>query len=454
MNGEEGTSRKGPAHARGRPVTPQSEERLSKLGTQLPPSRDDGLHIVSGLRASRRRRHVLAWGSVLVVAALVAGAVVQWVRPLPHATVQTADVQIPGAAPVLPWPSAGEAAVGVDGVGTLGQVHGDQPVPVAGLIEVLAAYVVLSDHPLAPGADGPEIPVTADTVTSYHLGQVSQESEVAVTAGESLTELQALEGLLVDSGADMATLLAEWDATTVPAFVAKMNTAAARLGLSSTHVTDPSGVASGTVSTANDLVHLGEASLSIPVLRQIVSLGQASVPMTAVVYNLNFDLGRDGIVGIKTGSDSTAGGCYLFAAQQDIDGRNVTVVGAVLGQPAGALGPNTSAVDAGDALVKSAFATLHPVTVVAPGQRAGEVETPWATAPVTVADPVSMIGWPGLAVSLDARPRTLDATNGSIPKGTQVGTLRAGGGSGSTPPVELRTESPLPQPGVWWRLTR
>ena len=114
-----------------------------------------------------------------------------------------------------------------------------------------------------------------------------------------------------------------------------MNTASAKLGLSSTHITDPSGVASGTTSTADDLVRLGEAALSIPVLQQIVSLGQASVPMSPVVYNLNFDLGRDGIIGIKTGSDSSSGGCYLFAAQQDIDGRNVTVVGAVLGNRPG-----------------------------------------------------------------------------------------------------------------------
>ena len=265
--------------------------------------------------------------------------------------------------------------MGVDGVGTLGQVHGDQPVPVAGLIEVLAAYVVLSDHPLAPGADGPEIPVTADTVTAYHLGRSSQESEVAVTAGESLTELQALEGLLVDSGADMATLLAEWDATTVPAFVAKMNTAAARLGLSSTHVTDPSGVRrarSARPTTWCISARPRCRSRSPP--DRLFGAGQRADDCRRV--QPQFRPGRDGIVGIKTGSDSTAGGCYMFAAQQDIDGRNVTVVGAVLGQPAGALGPNTSAVDAGDALVKSAFATLHPVTVVAAGQRAGEVEPP------------------------------------------------------------------------------
>ena len=40
----------------------------------------------------------------------------------------------------------------------------------------------------------------------------------------------------------MATLLADWDAESVTVFVAKMNTVATKLGLSSTHITDPSGV--------------------------------------------------------------------------------------------------------------------------------------------------------------------------------------------------------------------
>ena len=206
----------------------------------------------------------------------------------------------------------------------------------------------------------------------------------------------------------MATLLADWDAQSVTAFVAKMNTVAAKLGLSSTHITDPSGVDPATTSSAEDLIRLGEAAISIPVLRQMVSLGQANVPGTAVVYNLNFDLGQDGIVGIKTGSDSSAQGCYLFAAQQSIGFRQVTVVGAILGQPGGSLGPNTTAVDAGDALVKSTFAALHADTVLAPGQNAGEVTAPWgASAPLTVAKPVDVVGWPGLAVTVTAHTQSI-----------------------------------------------
>ena len=440
-NGSE--RRKAPAHARKRVLPRGNEERLAEIGRQLPPPSEEELQIVAGLRAACRRRRLVIGAIVVLAAALAAGAIAQWVRPLPDATVHTESVRLPGTAPSLAWPSIGEAAATVVGIGSLGQIHGSRPVPVAGLAQVLTADVILSDHPLSPGADGPTIPVTADTLAAYQSGRASQVSEVPVAAGESLSELQALEGLLVDSGGDMATLLADWDAGSVSAFVAKMNATAAKLGLGSTQISDPSGVDPTTTSTADDLVRLGEAAMSIPVFRQIVSLGQASVPMTSVVYNLNFDLGQDGIIGIKTGSDSSALGCYLFASRQAVGGKEVTVVGAVLGQPGGSLGPNTAAVDVGDALVKSIFIALHNYTVFAAGQKVGEVEAAWgSTAPVNVAEAVSMVGWPGLLVTVATHTR---AAAGALPSDTTIGTLRAGVGS-SSEQVALRTGAPALRP--------
>ncbi len=451
MDGSSDRARKGPAHARKRALPRENEERLAEIGRQLPPPSEEELEIVAGLRSERRRRRVVGWSVALVVAALCAGAIAQWVRPLPAATLGAPAIHLPGNAPSYAWPGTGEAAAAVVGVGTVGQVRGSQSVPVAGLAEVLAAYVVLSDHRLAPGAYGPSIPVTTDALTAYQAGLASQESEVPIAAGESLTELEALEGLLVDSGADMATVLADWDAGSVSAFVAKMNAAASTLGLTSTHITDPTGVDPATTSTAEDLVRLGEASLSIPVLQQIVSLGQASVPMTNVVFNLNFDLGQDGIIGMKTGSDSSAQGCFLFAAQQSIAGKNVTVVGAVLGQPGGGLGPNTAAVDAGDSLVKSIFAGLHSFTLFTPGQPVAHVDAAWgSTAPVTVTQPVSVIGWPGLVVTLTIRHGLL---NGPLAFGTAVATVRVGT-EGASADFTLRTARTLAGPSPWWRLTR
>lgn len=207
------------------------------------------------------------------------------------------------------------------GIGTLGQVGDNRPVPAGVLSGVLTAYMVLRDHPPSTGADsGSTIAVTAQTLAAYQAGSMTGEPEVPVSSGESLTELQALEGLLVDSGNDMGTLLADWDAGSTSAFVAKMDRAAASLGLRHTHITEPSGADDAVTSTPSDLVALAEAAMEISVFRQIVSLGEVTLPGAGLQYNPNFALGEGGVVGVEAGSDAATNGCYLFAAQKTVGG--------------------------------------------------------------------------------------------------------------------------------------
>jgi serine-type D-Ala-D-Ala carboxypeptidase (penicillin-binding protein 5/6) len=51
------------------------------------------------------------------------------------------------------------------------------------------------------------------------------------------------------------------------------------------------------------------------------------------VHNTNTLLGHNGFVGVKTGSDDAAGGCFAFRAIRSIDGKRTTITGVVLGQP-------------------------------------------------------------------------------------------------------------------------
>jgi D-alanyl-D-alanine carboxypeptidase (penicillin-binding protein 5/6) len=51
------------------------------------------------------------------------------------------------------------------------------------------------------------------------------------------------------------------------------------------------------------------------------------------VRNTNTLLGQDGFVGVKTGSDAAAGGCFAFRAIRWINGKRTTITGVVLGQP-------------------------------------------------------------------------------------------------------------------------
>jgi hypothetical protein len=52
-----------------------------------------------------------------------------------------------------------------------------------------------------------------------------------------------------------------------------------------------------------------------------------------VVSNYNTLLGQDGITGLKTGSDTAAGGCILLAAWHQARGRHTLIVAATFGQP-------------------------------------------------------------------------------------------------------------------------
>ena len=441
------------AHARRRGFSKATEERLAEIGRQLPPPSEADRKSMAADRAARLARRLVLGFAIVAVLALGAGAAVQWLRPVPQPelTGLTTPMHVPGTAPSLPWPATGEAALAVQGLGGLGQVRATQPAPIAGLAGVLTAYVVLKDHPISPGvATGPTIAVTAQTLSAYQAGTAAGQPEVTVAAGESLTELDALEGLLIDSGNDLATLLANWDAGTTSAFVAKMNLAARSLGLSHTHITDPSGADPGTVSTPSDLVALGEAAMRIPVFNQIVSLGETSLPLAGLRYNPNFDLGQDGIVGIAVGSDTATNGCYLFAAQKTVNGQTITLYGAVLGQ-SGPNGPNTAAVDAGDALVKAALPAIAAVPVFPSGHVVGALSAPWgASAPVMVAQPVTVIAWPGLSVPMTAR---LDKLTVPLAAGSAVGVLQVRQGSRVTT-TALKSTELLPGPSPSWRITR
>ena len=403
-------------------------------------------------RATRFRRRLAVVLPILLVVALGIGAAAQAVRPVPRPTIEgaTTSMRIPGAMPAVPWPASGEAALAVQGAGTIGEVHDDAS-PIAGLAGILTSYVILKDHPLSTGgATGPSIGVTPQVLAAFGAGNAAGNPEVTVNAGESVTELDALEGLLIDSGDDMATLLANWDTGSMSAFVAKMQLTALALGLKHTHITDPSGADPGTVSTPDDLIRLGEAAMKIPVFSQIVSLGEATLPVSGLGYNPNFDLGQDGIVGIMAASNAATNGCYLFAAQKTVQGQTVTLFGAVLGQ-SGPDGPNTAAVNAGDTLVKAALSSITVVPVVSAGHVAGRLVGAWgASVPVTASSSLDVIGWPGLHVSVVARAATLTVP---VPAGTSVGVVQVRQGS-HVSTAALKSTGILSAPSTWWRLTR
>jgi D-alanyl-D-alanine carboxypeptidase (penicillin-binding protein 5/6) len=319
--------------------------------------------------------------------------------PPAHLVQSAADRFVfPGGAPALAWPSSGSAAVEVVGFGLMGHDGAlDRQAAIASITKTMTAYVVLKDHPLGADEPGPTLTLTSAEAAQYDDAIAQDESAVEVRDGETLTERQALEAMMLASAGDMADILAMWDAGSVDAFLVKMNKQAAELGMTGTDYTDPTGLASSTVSTMADQLALAEAVEQVPALVSIVSESDAWVPVAGEVHNYNEDLGSDAIDGIKTGTTAAAGSCLLFSAHYRVDGRSVTILGIVLGLP-GSTGTPWSALTAARELVRSAESALGTATVAGAGVAVARVER--AGSPIEPLGPaaaVQVFGWPGLA---------------------------------------------------------
>jgi serine-type D-Ala-D-Ala carboxypeptidase (penicillin-binding protein 5/6) len=230
------------------------------------------------------------------------------------------------------WPAYGQAAVRI-GQSQVDAGPNQHVAPIASVAKVMTAYLVLRDHPLEPGEDGPTITLTDADVADTDRRRGHEESVVPVAAGEQLTERQALQALLLPSANNIAAVLARWDAGSQERFVARMNATARSIGMIQTRYTDPSGYDDATVSTAADQVRIVERAMRLPVFASIVATSSATLPVAGTVRNTDALLGHGGFVGVKTGSDDAAGGCFAFRAIRRVDGRRTTITGVVLGQP-------------------------------------------------------------------------------------------------------------------------
>jgi D-alanyl-D-alanine carboxypeptidase (penicillin-binding protein 5/6) len=402
----------------------------------------------------RARAHRSRWRwstlGMLLVALLVLAIVVRMIsEPLPPLRIQrllAASVPIRGPLPKLAWPAEGQAAVEVEGIGSLGTFGPATPAPIASVAKIMTAYLTLREHPLPPGRSGFAMTITPADVAEERQRAAGDQSVLPVRAGERLSERQALQALLLPSANNIAALLAIHDAGSTSAFLARMNLTAHALGMRSTVYTDPSGYRDSTVSTAVDQLRLAAAAMRIPAFATIVDESSATLPVAGEVDNYDALLGRHGYIGIKTGSDSAAGGCLVFAKRATVAGRRLLILGVVLGQRQGSLIP--AALASAQRLGDSVTAALRDGTVVPAGARVllarGVDGRP---AGVVVTRALHEIGWGGLVVpvtvAVGARPRSLVA-------GQQLATVSLGAGSsGSSRAVAAAAISP---PSLGWRL--
>ncbi|MFG2643545.1 D-alanyl-D-alanine carboxypeptidase family protein [Streptomyces sp. NPDC048370] len=400
-------------------------------------------------------RRVRIW-TPLVVLLLIVFAVVQFVRPLPAPTLSLTAAPtftFEGGELQMPWPTEGQGAAEVEGVGSLGTYGAQKPAPLASVAKTMTAYVILRDHPIKGAEPGPEI--TIDKKAADEAG-AQFESTAAVKEGQTYTEKELVQLLMIPSANNVARLLARWDAGSEAAFVEKMNAAAKDLGMTESTYTDPSGLESTTVSTPQDQLKLAKAVMQYDVFREIVNMPNLTVDgIPGQIENNNNILLEPGVSGIKTGSSTPAGGNLLWSANTVVDGKERRILGIVMGaKDAKLLHQKLQlSIDYSLKLIQQAQKDVTSAAVIRKGQVVGHIDDGLGGRTAVVADKeLKAVGWPGLKVDLEltdggkAVPHTGKA-------GDVVGQVSIGTGTGKvSSPVSLKTD--LVEPGFDKKLTR
>jgi serine-type D-Ala-D-Ala carboxypeptidase (penicillin-binding protein 5/6) len=380
----------------------------------------------SELRAARRsgdrsRRWLVGLSTAVGVAALAAVLVAFLVmapaspakaKPPPTPSLHADRAAMPSLAatdPTLPWPTTGESAVAIPSIGYSSQSGPEQPVPVASMTKVMTAYVLLQDHPLPAGTTpGPPITISTADANDYDTDVASTQANVPLQAGEVLSERQALDGMLVHSANDLAYSLAVWDGGSLPAFLAKMNATAARLGMTETHYVDASGYTPGSVSTAADLLKVASVAMTVPAFAQAVAMPAVTMPVAGIVstYTPLLPGGVTGptpnVVGVKSGFTSAAGGGDILAYQATVGGSPLLVLAAVTSQEMATVLHAAGEMDLG--LAQSAAGAVQSMPVVTAGHRLGTVSDGGAPVPVVATTSARLLGWPGQTAKLTLIP--------------------------------------------------
>ncbi|MFJ8534197.1 D-alanyl-D-alanine carboxypeptidase [Streptomyces sp. NPDC093591] len=433
----------GPERTTQQPLPPKPPLDLLAELTNTPPPPETPVRTII--------RRVKIWTPLVLLLVVILG-VVQSVRPLPAPTLDlTAEDShtFEGSKVDIPWPAEGQAALDVDGLGTFGSSGDQKPVPIASVAKVMTAYLILREHPLKSGAEGPDIEIDQLAEDQSDAGQ---ESTVDVTAGDKISQREALESVLIASANNIARRLARWDAGSEKAFVAKMNATAKDLGMTNTTYTDPSGLNNTTVSTAVDQVKLAKAAMKQPAFREVAAMMSYDDYKGKNHPNWNQLVGHNNVVGIKTGTTTSALGNLVFAAKKDVGGETRTIIGAVIRQPDSGDGILAAALDSGDQLIRAAQDALKSATLLKKGDVVGYVDDGLGgRTPVVATKDVTAVGWSGLKVELTFAP---DAVPHTAKAGTKVGTLTVGDGTSGAVKIPVALQKDLTEPGFADKLTR
>jgi len=190
-------------------------------------------------------------------------------------------------------------------------------VPVASITKLMTALVVL---------DGRQ---PLDELVTITREDAQRAGRSRLGTGTKLTRGELLHLALMSSENRAAHALGRSYPGGLPAFQRAMNAKAARLGMSSSHFVEPTGLSSRNVASARDLAKLVKAAAANPIIRQYSTDQRHSVKAGryALEYrNTNLLVARpDWDIAVqKTGYTLAAGQCLVM--NTIIEGRSVIIV--------------------------------------------------------------------------------------------------------------------------------
>ncbi|MCL5993959.1 MAG: D-alanyl-D-alanine carboxypeptidase [Firmicutes bacterium] len=164
----------------------------------------------------------------------------------------------------------------------------------------------------------------AETVIVSEYASLVEGSAVDLEAGEEKTVEELVYALMLRSGNDAATAIAEHLGGSVEKFAEKMTRRARELGATQTSFLNPHGLHQKEhYSTAYDLALIGTHAMSLPQFREVIAQREKRIswtgrPYDRVLRNQNKLLQLyETANGIKTGWTSLAGRCFVGAAARN-----------------------------------------------------------------------------------------------------------------------------------------
>ncbi|WP_199623158.1 D-alanyl-D-alanine carboxypeptidase family protein [Paenibacillus alkalitolerans] len=221
--------------------------------------------------------------------------------------------------PPITTNAAASAVIDVKSNRIVFQENGDKPMRIASLTKVMTAIVAIENGTLT------------DTVKVSHRAFGKEGSSLFLHLGEEMTLHNMLYGLMLRSGNDAATAIAEHVGGSVEGFAFLMNEKARLLGMKNSSFKNPHGLdEEGHYSSANDMAILTAYALKNPVFQEIVKTKVKTAPNPNEKWhykwrNKNKMLSMyEGADGVKTGYTALAQRTLISSATRN--GQQFAVV--------------------------------------------------------------------------------------------------------------------------------